>query len=139
MTRNCDRCKQRFKCYTTNTSNRPEQLQGINFEVAKCCIRCKNSNFKRGKNPEKVEITVFGEDTKFYAPNTYLRVGRCNKHNVAVHQFSVCPNFDPKMYDNLAWDIHHQIEKELEFCTHNYKFPRYCLIDKKHMEYNGNN
>lgn len=120
---NCDRCKLRFKCFTTNTSNRPTLLQGINFEVAKCCIRCKNGKFKRGKEPNGSTPTL--------TPSCYLRVGECDKHGVAVHQFSVCQDFNAKLYDNLSFDVHHQIENELNFKTRNYKFPRYCLKETK--------
>jgi len=125
LQRKCDKCKQRFKCFTTNTSNRPQQLKGINFEVAKCCARCKNSSFKTGKSP-KQNIT-------YRTHNYYLRVGKCALHSVSVHQFSACGDFIPKLQDTLTFEVNTQIQKELEYVTNNYKFPRYCIIDNKHI------
>ena len=123
----CEKCKSRFKCYTTNTSNRPEQLQGINFEVAKCCIRCKHSKFKTGKDPQNSAW----QNGETIGMNSYLRVGSCMLHKVMVHQFSVCSEFIQKKTDNLTYEVNSQIEDEVCFINHNYRLPRYCIVDKK--------
>ncbi len=125
LVRRCEDCKDKFKCFTTNTSNRPHQLVGINFQVAKCCLRCKHGKFKTGKDPEY--------KTKLIRVSQYLRVGACLKHKVSVHQFSCCDDFEKKLQDSLSWEVHNQIQKELAHLTHNYKFPRYCIIGKKHI------
>jgi len=115
LVKRCERCKFRFKCYTQNTADRPEQLKGINFEVAKCCIRCTHGHFRRGKDQ-------------------YRRVGKCSIHKVSVHQFSYCDNFNPKRVDNLTYVVYDEIKKEMEFLTPNFGLPRYCIVDKKHLE-----
>lgn len=130
LSRRCEKCKSRFKCFTTNTSNRPNQLDGINFEITKCCIRCKNSSFKTGKSPPKDVVT---ESWYRIGHNYYLRVGKCTKHNVLIHQFSSCQEFIPKLHDSLTYEVSDQMVMELNYITHNYKFPRYCVIDKKNI------
>ena len=112
ITRKCDACPDRFKCYTSNTSQRPEQLAGINFRVADCCLRCKNSVFTR-------------------LSEGYRRVGACQIHHVAVHQFSLCGEFIPKKSDTLTGEVYNQIEKEVRLRIHNYGLPRFCIVNKK--------
>jgi|GEM_PF-4106514 len=128
LERRCDRCKDKFRCYTTNTSNRPTQLKGINFEVARCCIRCKHGHFKTGKESEGVK-----RHDPLPKIVTYIRVGECLKHGVAIHQFSYCGDFLFKVNDNLKEDILYHLECELVHKTHNYKFPRYCIVDNKNI------
>jgi len=131
LNRRCEKCKSRFKCFTTNTSNRPHQLDGINFQIAECCIRCKNSAFKTGKppappTPPEPWVTKIGF-------NYYLRVGKCKIHNVLIHQFSSCNKFERKLHDGLTYEVSDQLALELNYVNNNYKFPRYCVIDKKNI------
>lgn len=114
LNQKCEQCKVRFKCYTQNTAERPEQLKGINFEVAKCCIRCTNSNFRRGKD-------------------RYRKVGKCGLYGVAIHQLSYCEKFNPKRSDNLTYEVYEEIKSELELTMPNYGLPRYCIVDQKHI------
>jgi hypothetical protein len=112
----CERCKLRFKCFTTNTSNRPTQIAAINFEVAKCCIRCTNSHFTTAPKAEVVY-------------NYYKAVGNCKLHGVLVHQLSLCDKFAPKAQDNVSQIVRDKMREEMESKISR-RFPRFCLMEK---------
>jgi hypothetical protein len=116
-TRNCERCKLRFKCYTTNTAERPKQVAKINFEVAKCCIRCKNGDFHQSRNA-----------SSYF--NAYQLIGTCELHKVLIHQLSCCESFAAKHGESLTSLIRQRMYSEMQVKIHSV-LPKYCLIDNK--------
>ncbi len=121
----CSSCALRFKCFTTNTAQQPRMLKDANFEVAKCCYRCKHSKYRMtGGGKEKDP-----KETLFYSH--YRRVGECLKHKCLVHHLNVCQDFEPKADNNdmclwLLADMRQELLK-----LNGSGFPRYCIIKEE--------
>jgi hypothetical protein len=118
----CGACTERFKCFLTNTADRPKQIEDVNLRVANCCYRCVDGVFRQDKEPTS---SVF---------NNYRMIGKCRKNNLAVHQFSMCDDFFPRSNQNgLTMKVYSDVIDEMNHVRRKNKLPMYCIVKDKRV------